>query len=144
MLRSVHMGDGESSLLIEHKMDWQLEVRHQLALWPGRWGWCGISWLLVLLLVLFFQVTSYACILVEPFQGHATFSIDNLDVHNKSGFGLNSGQQICREIKICFWLKLSDGVCVCVCMCIFVCEWDRDIVEKEEGEMNECPWLRAS
>ena len=45
-----------------------------------------------------FQVT----ILVEPFQGHAIFSMNNLDIRDKSGFGLNMGRQIYREIKICF------------------------------------------
>lgn len=68
-------------------------------------------------LLFFFQVTTYACILAEPFQGRAIFSIDNLDMHNKSGFGFNSGQQICRTVKICFGLQLSEKVCVCLCVC---------------------------
>ena len=48
-------------------------------------------------LPLFQVIISYACILAEPFQGNAIFSIDNLDIHNKSGFGLNSGQQILQR-----------------------------------------------
>lgn len=82
------MCDRESSLLIEHKMDRQLEVRHQ----SGPVGWLmgsAVELAGFLLLVASFQVTSYACILTEPFfQGCAIFSIDNLDIRNKSGFGL--------------------------------------------------------
>lgn len=81
-----------------------------------------------------FQVTTYACILAEPFQGHAIFSIDNLDIHNKSGFGLKSGQQICKGIKICF---LAGTKCVRVCVCLSYCVGGCDRERKREREKDE-------
>lgn len=43
-----------------------------------------------------FQVTD--CLSAEPLQGRFFFfSINNLDMHSKSGLGLNSGHQICTR-----------------------------------------------